>query len=300
MKSNIKKMLAGLLAVMMLVSFAACGDEDSRETQQNISTNETEDIMDIVESVAQNNSDVEVDNYVVSSEGDFTWEEVDGGAKVTGYLGTDAAIEIPESLGGLNVVAIGSSAFSGSTITGVKFPDSVVMVDAMAFYYCTTLVEVSMGNAVEVIGDEAFEGCVALKVLKLNDNLKTIGTMAFGMCTSLESVDLPMSLQNIGKGAFGMSGLKSIVIPGSVQSVGEQAFTTCSYLTNVEVEDGVKTIGEEAFQSCVALTKIDLPASLEEIGWDAFVGCSNIVIYAPSGSVAETYAGDFGHSFKSN
>lgn len=300
MKSYIKKMMAILLVAMMLVSLTACGDEGSEETQQNISTNETEDIMSIVESVAQDNSDVEVDSYVVSSEGDFTWEETNGGAKVTGYTGTDTAIVIPETLGGLNVVAIGSSAFSSSTITGVKLPDSVVTVEAMAFYYCTTLVEVTMGNAVEVIGDEAFEGCVALKVLNLNDNLKTIGTMAFGMCTSLEGVDLPMNLQSLGKGAFGMSGIKSIVIPGSVQSIGEQAFTTCANLTNVVVEDGVKTIGDEAFQSCTALAKIELPASLEEIGWDAFVSCSNIVIYAPSGSVAETYAGDFGHSFKSN
>jgi hypothetical protein len=45
-----------------------------------------------------------------------------------------------------------------------------------------------------------------------------------------------------------------------------------------------------AFSGCTGLASIALPKRVTEIGIDAFKDCTNLIIHAPAGSYAETYA----------
>ena len=67
--------------------------------------------------------------------------------------------------------------------------------------------------------------------------------------------------------------LKSVVIPDSVTTIGEEAFAGCLELTSVTIGDSVTTIGEGAFYSCMGLTAVEIPDSVTTIGEGAFVGC---------------------------
>lgn len=290
MKHYLKRMTAIALVGAMALGLMACGAKDVEETLDQTVAAEIEGVMGIVESVAEENSKADVGKYATPSESAFTWEDTDGGVMLTGYTGEDTAIIIPEQLGGMDVVSIGSNVFTNVAVTGVKIPDTVVAIEERAFFYCTTLVEIQLGNSVESIGNEAFEGCVALATVQLDDRLQTIGEMAFGMCASLKEIVLPNGLQEICGGAFGSSGLERITIPGTVGTIGKQAFTTCSSLSEVVIEDGVKSIEGKAFEDCDALVRVEIPESVENFGYAVFMYSYDVTVYTPAGSAAETYA----------
>ena len=65
-------------------------------------------------------------------------------------------------------------------------------------------------------------------------------------------------------------GIKSVVIPNGVTSIGYQAFFFCSNLTSVVIPDSVTSIGDEAFYGCKNLTSITIPDSVTSIGDLAF------------------------------
>jgi BspA type Leucine rich repeat region (6 copies) len=77
------------------------------------------------------------------------------------------------------------------------------------------------------------------------------------------NVTIPSSINNLPVTAIGQSAftgdymnLGSIIIPGSVTSIGEDAFTSCTYLTNALIGGGVTNIGAYAFQDDRAMTNI--------------------------------------------
>ena len=79
-----------------------------------------------------------------------------------------------------------------------------------------------------------------------------IADAAFHYCSSLRSVDLPSTIEYIGETAFYTAGFSQINIPGSVKTIGSQAFCSCRELSAVRFEDSVEPIelGNSVFQSC--------------------------------------------------
>ncbi len=85
---------------------------------------------------------------------------------------------------------------------------------------------------------------------------------AFQNCTNLTGFVFPASVTKIGISAFENSGIESIVIPGTVKTVGSNAFGNCSSLSALTIEDGVETIDDNAFSNCSALKDVTVPASV--------------------------------------
>jgi hypothetical protein len=82
----------------------------------------------------------------------------------------------------------------------------------------------------------------------------------------------------IGDTAFGYSdndnetALTSVIIPGSVKTIGANAFRRCINITSIIIPDGVMTIGEKAFAHMYALASVSIPASVTSIGTYGFYG----------------------------
>ena len=109
--------------------------------------------------------------------------------------------------------------------------------------------------------------------------------MLFRSCSSLTSIVIPNSVTSIGEMAFSYcSGLTSIKIPNSVKSIGREAFVLCSGLTSVTIGYSVESIGDYAFDGCSGLTSITIPSSVTSIGFGVFQGCSELesVVVDPS------------------
>lgn len=80
----------------------------------------------------------------------------------------------------------------------------------------------------------------------------------------------------IGDAAFANASLRKVVIPGSVKTIGNEAFECCSQLYKVQLNCGLERIGFLAFNECTEIDFIDLPESLKFLEACAFESCSGI------------------------
>lgn len=104
---------------------------------------------------------------------------------------------------------IGIHAFSNSNITKIILPDSI--------------------NKIE---NYAFSGCSLLEEVELSSSLKSIGERAFQNCESLKTIYIPKGVKEIGPDAFTNSSLSTIVLPDSIEKIGEFALKLAK-LTNI-------------------------------------------------------------------
>jgi len=110
------------------------------------------------------------------------------------------------------------------------------------------------------------------------------GTGAFhssapwGLLTGeIKAIVLNDGVGSIGNNAFmSCSHVTEITIPGSVTSIGSSAFSECTGLEIVTVEDGLKSVGSWAFSNCSGLCRIDLPDTVTELEDHLFDHCSSL------------------------
>ena len=107
----------------------------------------------------------------------------------------------------------------------------------------------------------------------LQDGITHIGSYAF-YGTGITSIDIPDTVETIGASAFWFcTSLESVSIPASVSSIEKGTFNTCRALTNIEFDDptSILSIGASAF-AATGLKTLDLSelTSLTEIKDGAF------------------------------
>jgi len=77
-------------------------------------------------------------------------------------------------------------------------------------------------------------------------------------------------------GAFSNTGIRSIIIPSTVTSIGANAFYGCTSLDSIAIPESVKIIGSSAFGFCSKLDSITIPASVTSIGESVFTNCTSL------------------------
>lgn len=81
------------------------------------------------------------------------------------------------------------------------------------------------------------------------------------------------SVTSIGESAFYRQDIRSVFIPGSVDSIGFNAFRLCESMEKITLSEGLKKIGRYAFGSCKKFTSLSIPNSVVEIDDFAFEEC---------------------------
>lgn len=79
-------------------------------------------------------------------------------------------------------------------------------------------------NAVETIRDYAFFNDSALTAVAIPASVKTIGSSAFENCTALSNVTIANGIKTVGSYAFYNTALKGVVVPATLNSIGNYAF----------------------------------------------------------------------------
>jgi hypothetical protein len=187
-------------------------------------------------------------------------------------------VEIPATIQGCTVTAIGSKAFYDcQSVTAVTIPKGVTTIGTSAFQYCSRLSQVTLPSTLTTIGNYAFESCTSLTAVNIPEGVSQIGVSAFAGCTGLNAVSLPQTLTSLGKNSFkGCTSLKTIVIPSRVTSLETGTFSGCTSLTTVSLPDGLTTIGKECFLRCSALVRVVIPGSVTRILASAFRECTSL------------------------
>ena len=209
------------------------------------------------------------------------------------------------------VTSIGEYTFSWCTsLTSATIPDSVTSIGEFAFHNCKSLTSMTIPRSVVSIGYDAFGWCESLTSVTILDGVRSIGNSAFTDCKSLTSVTIPNSVTSIGRGAFSscasltgiwvaegnshyVSDASGVLfnkdkttlvqcpgafavytIPGSVTSIGDDAFSGCASLTSVTIPDSVTSIGNYAFSCCGSLTDVYFTGT--ETAWNCItIGTAN-------------------------
>ena len=244
----------------------------------------------------------------------------------TEFLGIGAfkASLVAEICIGEKLEYIPAEAFAYCPIRNLDIPDNIKRIDRSAFSGCTFLEKINLGNGVTEIGDYVFESCRSLTSVTIPDSVTTIGDDAFRECTGLTNVTIPDSVEFLGSGVFSRcTSLTSItvdknnenyssrdgvlfnkdqttlvqypagnqrdtyIIPDSVKSIGEYAFSGCTGLTSITIPDSVTNIKDNTFFGCTGLTSITIPDSVTNIGGAAFYGCKGLTDVYYSGTEAE-------------
>ena len=195
----------------------------------------------------------------------------------------------------------------------VTFPDSLLVIREGAFYACTGLKAVKLPKKVSALGSSAFCGCSSLTAVLLPASLTGLGSNPFADCPRLtgitvspgneyiacengalisradrrliyypiaggrESYQVPEGIVEIGESAFlNCTDLKEVILPGSTERIGVNAFFACSRLESVEIPDTVSVIDEAAFSYCHALRRAEIPGSLTGIPPYLFYDCPEL------------------------
>ena len=210
-------------------------------------------------------------------------------------------------------VSIGDNAFDNcNKLKTVNLKSGIKSIGSYAFRDCTVLDDIKLCSEVETIGAYAFYNCGNLQSIAIPDNVKGIYENTFTSCKSLKSVSIGKSCSTIIPTAFsGTTALEKInvsednekyssvdgallnkektsivlypksksgefVIPDTVTSIADHAFSSCQNLTKITIGANVESVGAYAFGSCSALTDVvfkDSTINKKVIGDYAFYNC---------------------------
>lgn len=223
---------------------------------------------------------------------DFAFDP-EGGAVLTGYRGGPDVL-IPPRVGTAAVCAVHSDIFAEmiDMLRRVRFPGTIAEIPPDILVGGRFIEEITLQDGVRRIGSNAFNGCAHAR-FTVPDSVRDIGPGAFAACQELRMASLPAELLRIGPSAFedctaldvsleggklrdvgersfAGTALSSVIIPESVQRIGEEAFGWCSKLTGVQLLT-TAAIPPRAFTKCYALSEVQLADGTEEIGRQAFL-----------------------------
>ena len=184
----------------------------------------------------------------------------------------------------------------------VVFPDSLTSIPRAFCRSVSALEEVKLPANLKIISNASFSECTNLKTIDLPDTVTEIGAFAFADCTSLKDFTIPDGIKSIGEEAFYNSGITSLVVPESVETIDKLAFSHMANLTNATFPAGcgitfsgcknLKTakitgnptvIDNYMFYECSQLTDFEIPGSVKKIGYAAFYNTALKEAVIPAG-----------------
>lgn len=265
------------------------------------------------------------------------------------------------------LLSIGNWAFYDCTrLSSLDLPPFLNSIGRGAFFGCVSLDDIILPPALSSIGDRAFQRCTGLSSITIPASVTSIGSGVFSSCSALGSVKvhpdsqtyssiggvlfdkaqttlitvpsgyggfykIPSKVIAIAASAFeGCRQLDGIILPSSLTSIPDAAFSSCAGLTFFSassqnptystingvlfnksgttliafpvgsggayaIPGGVTSIGDSAFSLAFNLTSVTCPASLASIGNSAFYACTGLTGITFPGTVNSI--GNFAFSF---
>ena len=130
------------------------------------------------------------------------------------------------------------------------------------------------------------------------DSVETIGENAFKNC-KMKKITLPAGLIHIQKNAFSSCYfMTDFDLQQGVTDIGSGAFSGCLVLKSLTLPNSVTSIEESAFSNCKEMKSITIPDSVISIGRDVFSDCKKLTVYGPDKSSIQKYAQQHGIPFK--
>lgn len=198
-----------------------------------------------------------------------------------GYL-EDGYLKVDNIILGDGIKIIGERAFQDmNNLKTIIIPDSVTSIEDNAFNNCSVLTNLVLPDSITTIGNAAFSGCTSLEKIVLPSKLTSLGNVAFGGCNA--EIIFPSSLKSIPE--LGSNAVKKVTIPEGVETIGYQAFCSCSNLTEITLPSTITSIESEAFEG-TGITSFNYPQNITNIPNGAFAN-TNLTEFSVPEKVTE-------------
>lgn len=182
----------------------------------------------------------------------------------------------------INTPFVNDNAFACcKSITKVTLGNSVTNIEDWAFYNCSNLTSVVFGNSITKIGEFAFCDCDGLTDIVIPNSVTSIGESAFSGCDNLDYTT-EGSLEYLGNSSnpylclIGVTdkSIITVTINNNCKVIGDYALRNFDNLTSIVIPNSVTSIGERAFSGCDSLT-IYCEAESAPSGWSWSWNSSN-------------------------
>lgn len=179
-----------------------------------------------------------------------------------------------------------------TALTSIELPAGTTKLGTYMFYGCKSLKSVNLSELTQIteIPFRAFY-CCALSSVELPENISRVAQDAFlanYICTGLDDygdeirtytiqdIKLNEGLIEIGNNAFIGAPITSLVLPNSLTTIGNSAFSGCYQLAEITWPDNKGFTEINGFNNCTSLPDSifeSLPVTVTSIGYQAFIGC---------------------------
>ena len=255
--------------------------------------------------------------------------------KYEGYTGT---LVIPSTLKDGNVSTISANAMKNITnINKLYIQEGITTIDASAFYGCSQMNKLIIPDTVTKLGGNAFYQCTGLTnitlpitlnlkdgsaaagfvnstgikevtltkgnggegvdynsntnkglpwyyskeneiTIKLEEGITKIGSYMFAYTTGIKSINIPKTVESIGDYAFSNCGNWDEEIDiSNVSNIGINAFYQCLKIKgNLNFSNKLASIPSNTFYRCEQMNKLVIPDTVTELGVNAFYGCTGL------------------------
>lgn len=190
------------------------------------------------------------------------------------------SVTLPQSL-----KKLGYHVFANSGLTSLVIPEGITHLPQGTFNGCKNLETVTLPTTLETIEYNAFSNS-GLTSIFIPKGVTNISSSAFNNCEKLSTISvsdenttydsrnncnaiIQTATNQIVKGTF------NTIIPNTITSIGNDAFSGINSLTSIVIPESVTSIGQFAFYHCYSLASIVIPESVTSINYCAFWNCNS-------------------------
>ena len=176
-------------------------------------------------------------------------------APLSGFVG----LELPDFDFGIRASALSSSGSCGENVTYTYdsvTKELVISGEGPMYYYGyssspfynSDIKDVVIEEGVTTIGCYTFENCNSLTNVTLPDSMTEIDFNVFYNCPNF--AELTIGMNEIPSSCFAnLTSLKKVTLLESVETIGDYAFSGCTYLETINIPDSVTFVGAEILKN---------------------------------------------------
>ena len=265
-----KKFITMLLALMIVVSLAACAGKSAPETADSQKP----------ETTSEPETGKEQENTASSGNTSGYFEFDDDGTTLRGLTEegmTQTVLVIPAQ-----TQAFLGFSFDECDAEEVSFEADHDLDIGDVFGADPKLKKVSLPAELSVIPDSAFSNCEQLESIVIPAGVTRIEAWAFNYCESLKEVTFAgTNCETIGEYAFSDCAIEEITLPEGLKTVEDSAFNFCEELVSITFPSTIKTIGGHVCNGD-SLTELHFAPGVEDLTIDPFAfmtRTSEITVY---------------------